>query len=62
LAAKHCSILFSSVLRQPERFYACRQLDWSCQHLQCRPGNLGQQGRHLISVLSLTFLSVRIRL
>jgi hypothetical protein len=27
-AAKHCSILFSSVLHQPERFYACipRQL------------------------------------
>ena len=22
-AAKHCSILFSSVLHQPERFYAC---------------------------------------
>jgi hypothetical protein len=21
--AKHCSILFSSVLHQPERFYAC---------------------------------------
>jgi hypothetical protein len=24
-AAKHCSILFSSVLHQPERFYACTQ-------------------------------------
>jgi hypothetical protein len=23
-AAKHCSILFSSILQQPERFYACR--------------------------------------
>ena len=22
-AAKHCSILFSSILHQPERFYAC---------------------------------------
>jgi hypothetical protein len=22
-AAKHCSILFSSTLQQPERFYAC---------------------------------------
>jgi hypothetical protein len=25
LAAKHCSILFSSTLQQPERFYVCNQ-------------------------------------
>jgi hypothetical protein len=27
-AAKHCSILFSSVLHQPERFLPCRRLQF----------------------------------
>jgi hypothetical protein len=27
-AAKHCSILFSSVLQQPERFLPCKEIRW----------------------------------
>jgi hypothetical protein len=34
-AAKHCSILFSSVLHQPERFYACTCKTNECDSCMC---------------------------
>jgi hypothetical protein len=34
-AAKHCSILFSSILDQPERFYACSKPTLFCLHNNC---------------------------